>query len=100
MRHGAWPWLRSFSHDLLIGQFAGGGNTQSSGFIAAYDLVTGKFDGLLLGSNGKPMAINGIWSLSPGNVSLSNSDSSSAPGAEVYFTAGPTQCTRCTLLTN
>jgi hypothetical protein len=54
-----------FSHDLLIGQFAGGRDTQSSGFIAAYDLVTGKFDGLLLGSNGKPMAINGIWSLSP-----------------------------------
>src|SRR5258708_11523083 len=32
---------------LQIGQFAGGGDTQSSGFIAAYDLATGKFDGLL-----------------------------------------------------
>jgi hypothetical protein len=31
---------------LQIGQFAGGGDTQSSGFIAAYDLATGKFDGL------------------------------------------------------
>ena len=32
---------------LQIGQFAGGGDTQSSGFIGAYDLATGKFDGLL-----------------------------------------------------
>src|SRR5467141_869611 len=58
LEHGDWlnaPWgvalapldFGRFSHDLLIGQFAGGGNTQSSGFIAAYDLATGKFDGLL-----------------------------------------------------
>jgi hypothetical protein len=78
-----------FSHDLLIGQFAGGGDTQSSGFIAAYDLATGKFDGLLLDASGKPLAINGIWTLSPGNVSPSNNDAASAPAAEIYFTAGP-----------
>jgi len=54
-----------FSHDLLIGQFAGGGETQSSGFIAAYDLATGKFDGLLQDASGKPLAINGLWALSP-----------------------------------
>ncbi len=58
LEHGDWlnaPWgvalapldFGRFSHDLLIGQFAGGGDTQSSGFIAAYDLATGKFDGLL-----------------------------------------------------
>jgi uncharacterized protein (TIGR03118 family) len=34
-----------FSHDLPVGQFAGGGTTESSGYIAAYDLATGKFDG-------------------------------------------------------
>ena len=34
-----------FSHDLLIGQFAGAGNKQSSGYIAAYDFATGKFEG-------------------------------------------------------
>jgi hypothetical protein len=78
-----------FSHDLLIGQFAGGGDTQSSGFIAAYDLATGKFDGLLEDASGKPLAINGIWSLSPGNVSPTNNDPAAAPAAEVYFTAGP-----------
>jgi uncharacterized protein (TIGR03118 family) len=79
-----------FSHDLLIGQFAGGGDTQSSGFIAAaYDLATGKFDGLLQDASGNPLAINGIWALSPGNVSPSNSDQACAPAGEMYFTAGP-----------
>jgi hypothetical protein len=72
-----------------IAQFAGGGDTQSSGFIAAYDLATGKFDGLLQDAGGKPLAINGIWSLSPGNVSPTNNDPAAAPAAEVYFTAGP-----------
>ena len=78
-----------FSHDLLIGQFAGGGDTQSSGFIAAYDLATGTFDGVLEDASGKPLAINGIWTLTPGNVSSTNSDAAGAPAAEMYFTAGP-----------
>src|SRR5689334_2753582 len=58
LEHGDWlnaPWgvalapldFGRFSHDLLIGQFAGGGTTESSGFIAAYDLATGRFEGLL-----------------------------------------------------
>jgi len=100
LEHGDWlnaPWgvtlapldFGRFSHHLLIGQFAGGGDTQSSGFVAAYDLATGKFDGLLLDASGKPLAINGVWSLSPGNVSPANSDPAAAPAAEVYFTAGP-----------
>jgi len=100
LEHGDWlnaPWgvalapvdFGRFSHDLLIGQFAGGGETQSSGFIAAYDLATGKFDGLLQDASGKPLAINGVWALSPGNVSPNNSDAAAAPAAEMYFTAGP-----------
>jgi len=100
VEHGDWlnaPWgvalapldFGRFSHDLLIGQFAGGGDTQSSGFIAAYDLATGKFDGLLQDASGKSLAINGIWALSPGNVSPANSDAAAAPAAQVYFTAGP-----------
>jgi uncharacterized protein (TIGR03118 family) len=100
LEHGDWlnaPWgvavapldFGRFSHDLLIGQFAGGGDTQSSGFIAAYDLATGKFDGLLQDASGKPLAINGIWALSPGNVSPTNNDAAAAPAAEIYFTAGP-----------
>ena len=100
LEHGDWlnaPWgvalapldFGRFSHDLLVGQFAGGGDTQSSGFIAAYDLATGKFDGLLQDASGKPLAINGIWTLTPGNVSPTNSDAAGAPAAEMYFTAGP-----------
>src|SRR5467141_1892157 len=98
--HGAFsrsPWgvalapldFGHFSHDLLIGQFAGGGDTESSGFIAAYDLATGKFEGLLKDASGKPLAINGIWALSPGNVSPANNDPAGAPATEMYFTAGP-----------
>jgi hypothetical protein len=30
----------SFGHDLLVGQFPAGGNTQFAGFIAAYNLAT------------------------------------------------------------
>jgi uncharacterized protein (TIGR03118 family) len=100
LEHGDWlnaPWgvalapldFGRFSHDLLIGQFAGGGDTQSSGFIAAYDLATGKFDGLLQDASGKPLTINGIWALSPGNLSPANNDPAAAPAAEMYFTAGP-----------
>jgi uncharacterized protein (TIGR03118 family) len=100
LEHGDWlnaPWgvalapldFGRFSHDLLIAQFAGGGDTQSSGFIAAYDLATGKFDGLLQDASGKPLAINGVWALSPGNVSPNNNDATAAPATEVYFTAGP-----------
>jgi uncharacterized protein (TIGR03118 family) len=102
LEHGNWlnaPWgialapldFGRFSHDLLIGQFAGAGDTQSSGFIAAYDLATGEFDGLLQDVSGKPLAIKGIWALSPGNVSPNNSDAAAAPAAQVYFTAVPNQ---------
>ena len=83
-----------FSHDLLIGQFAGAGDTQSSGFIAAYDLATGKLDGLLEDANGKPMAINGIWSLSSGNVSPDNRNAASEPAGQIFFTAGPNHQTQ------
>lgn len=101
LEHGDWlnaPWgvalaptdFGVFSHDLLIGQFAGGGTTESSGFIAAYDLATGAFKGLLEDSAGAPLAINGIWAISPGNLNPSNSNASAtAAGAELYFTAGP-----------
>jgi len=103
LEHGDWlnaPWgvalapadFGRFSHNLLIGQFAGGGDTQSSGYIAAYDLTTGKFNGLLQDAGGKPLAIKGILALSPGNFSPSNNDSTAGHTAQVYFTAGPNHC--------
>ena len=82
-----------FSHDLLVGQFAGGGDTENSGVIAAYDLATGKFKGLLEDASGKTLAINGLWALSPANVSPANADPAAAPAAQVYFTAGPNKAT-------
>jgi uncharacterized protein (TIGR03118 family) len=102
LEHGSWlnvPWgvalapldFGRFSHDLLVGQFANAGNTESAGFVAAYDMATGKFDGLLQDVNGNPLAIQGIWSLGSGNVSPSNLDLDDAPLAQVYFTAGPNE---------
>ena len=98
LEHGDWlnaPWgvalapldFGVFSHDLLIGQFAGGGAAESSGYIAAYDIATGQFKGLVRDASGTPLAINGIWALSPGNVSPGNADPAAAPAAQLYFTA-------------
>jgi uncharacterized protein (TIGR03118 family) len=100
LEHGDWlnaPWgvalapadFGRFSDNLLVGQFAGGGDTQSSGYIAAYDLTSGKFSGLLQDASGKPLVIKGIWALSPGNFSPNNVDSTAGLSAQVYFTAGP-----------
>jgi uncharacterized protein (TIGR03118 family) len=102
LEHGSWlnvPWGRAlapldfgrFSHDLLVGQFGNAGNTESAGLIAAYDLTTGRFDGLLREGSGNPLVIQGIGSLAPGNVSPSNLDPDDAPLAQVYFTAGPNE---------
>ena len=105
LEHGDWlnaPWgvalapldFGRFSHDLLIAQFAGGGTSESSGYVAAYDLATGKFDGLLEDASGNPIAINGIWSISPANSAAAASyDTTGAPASELYFTAGPNQGT-------
>lgn len=100
LQHGDWlnaPWgvalapadFGRYSDNLLIGQFAGGGDTQSSGYIAAYDLTTGKFNGLLQDVSGKPLVIKGIWALSPGNLTRNNNDSAAGRTAHLYFTAGP-----------
>jgi uncharacterized protein (TIGR03118 family) len=100
LEHGDWlnaPWgvalapldFGIYSHDLLVAQFAGGGTSQSSGYIAAYDLATGHLQGLLLDASGNTLAINGIWAISSGNTSPNNYDATGAPATELYFTAGP-----------
>lgn len=105
LEHGDWlnaPWgvtvapldFGRFSHDLLVANYAAGGTTQSAGFISAYDLATGKFDGLLEDAHEKPLSINGIRSVSFANGSTASSfDPDEAPAAELYFTAGPNQAT-------
>ena len=102
LEHGDWlnaPWgvalapldFGAFSHDLLIGQFSGGGNSEGSGTIAAYDLATGKFIGLVQDATGKPLAINGLLAITSANSAAptGNYDTASAPASELYFTAGP-----------
>jgi uncharacterized protein (TIGR03118 family) len=103
LEHGDWlnaPWgvalapldFGRYSHELLVAQFAGGGTSEGSGTIAAYDLATGKFDGLVEDASGKPLAINGIWAISPANSATASSyDTTGAPASELYFTAGPNQ---------
>jgi uncharacterized protein (TIGR03118 family) len=105
LEHGDWlnaPWgitlapldFGRFSHCLLVSNFSAGGTTQSAGFISAYDLDTGKFIGLLEDESGKPISINGIWSMSFANSATPNSyDPDEAPAAELYFTAGPKEAT-------
>jgi uncharacterized protein (TIGR03118 family) len=101
LEHGDWlnaPWGVALapldfgidSHELLIGQFAGGGTSEGSGTIATYDLATGKFLGLIEDATGKPLSINGLWALSPGNSAAAGSyDPAGSPASELYFTAGP-----------
>jgi uncharacterized protein (TIGR03118 family) len=101
LEHGDWlnaPWgvalapldFGIFSHNLLIGQFAGAGTSDGSGTIAAYDLATGKFIGLVQDATGKALSISGLWALSPGNSASAGSyDPAGSPGSELYFTAGP-----------
>jgi uncharacterized protein (TIGR03118 family) len=84
--HGDWlssPWgvalapsdFGSFSHTLLIGMFG-------SGQIAAYDITTGRFRGLLLDTNGDPISISGLWGISFG------SSANSGLFNTLYFAAG------------
>lgn len=101
LEHGDWlnaPWgvalapldFGTYSHDLLIGQFSGGSTSAGSGTIAAYDIATGKFIGLLQDAAGTPLAINGLWAISPGNSAAAGSyDPAGSPASELYFTAGP-----------
>jgi uncharacterized protein (TIGR03118 family) len=101
LEHGDWlnaPWgvalapldFGIYSHDLLVGQFAGAGTSVGSGTIAAYDLATGKFIGLMEDASGKPLSINGLLAISPGNSAARGSyDPAASPAAELYFSAGP-----------
>jgi len=101
LEHGRWlnaPWgvalapldFGAYSHDLLIGQFAGGSTTEFGGTIAAYDLATGDFIGLVKDAAGKNLSIAGLWAISPGNSASAGSyDPAGAPASELYFTAGP-----------
>ena len=86
-RHGSWlnsPWgltlapddFGVFSHDLLVGQFG-------SGQIAAYNIVSGELEGLLLDTANHPIVIDGLWGIGFGN------DQKAGSFNELFFAAGP-----------
>ena len=63
-----------FSGDILVGNFG-------NGRINAFD-SDGNFLGQLRDTNGKPIAIDGLWTVTLGGGAKSSSDT-------LYFTAGP-----------
>lgn len=65
-----------YAGDLLVGNFG-------DGTISAFNLITHSFIGQLMGSNGKPLSIDGLWGLSVGNNGGAGSSQT------LYFTAGP-----------
>ncbi len=66
----------TFAGALLVGNFG-------NGWIHAYNVTTGAFMGTLMGTKKKPVAIDGLWALSPGNGKGGGLTS------DIYFTAGP-----------
>ena len=66
----------SFSHDLLVGNFG-------SGQIAAFNVQTGVYEGILADPNNNPIAIDGLWGIGFGG------SASSGAFNTLYYTAGP-----------
>lgn len=64
-----------FSGDLLVGNFG-------DGHINAFALRTGAFRGTIMGTNGTPLTISGLWGLTAGNGHMGGNTGT------VYFAAG------------
>jgi uncharacterized protein (TIGR03118 family) len=64
-----------FGGDLLVGNFG-------NGRINAYSTKSGRFEGTLIGTNGKPVWIDGLWGLQFGN-------GVAGTPMTLLFTAGP-----------
>jgi len=69
------PTFGQFAGDLLIGNFG-------DGRIHAFDPGSGEVLGALRGTNGKPLAIDGLWGLIVGDAVAGGPDA-------VWFSAGP-----------
>ena len=70
------PTFGSFAGDLLVGNFG-------DGTINVYNPTTDAYLGQLTGAGGKPLAIDGLWALTPGNGGAGGDVDT------IYFTAGP-----------
>jgi uncharacterized protein (TIGR03118 family) len=76
----------SFSHTLIVGEFG-------SGWISAFDAVTGQFIDNFKDQNNMVISIGGpeaLWSLAFGDGEP-NSDPPGVPANALFFTAGPAQ---------
>jgi uncharacterized protein (TIGR03118 family) len=65
----------AFSGDLLVGNFG-------NGRIHAFSPRTGHLRGVLRNESGRPIVIDGLWGLLPGNGTSAGTD-------DVWFAAGP-----------
>jgi uncharacterized protein (TIGR03118 family) len=65
-----------FSHRILIGNFG-------SGWINAFNPVTGKYEGTLLNPDGSAITISGLWA-----ISFGAGNTKSGAANTLYFTAG------------
>ncbi|AEI66300.1 TIGR03118 family protein [Corallococcus macrosporus] len=65
-----------FSRHLLVGNFG-------DGHINAYDPATGDWKGALLGEDGQPLRVDGLWALRFGDGAQGQ------PAGTLFFTAGP-----------
>jgi uncharacterized protein (TIGR03118 family) len=65
----------AFSGDLLVGNFG-------NGRIHAFNSRTGRLHGVLRDEHGRPITIDGLWGLLPGNGTSAGTD-------DVWFAAGP-----------
>lgn len=85
--HGNWfnaPWgvvwttrdFGEFSNSILVGNFG-------SGWVAAFNGFTYKFEGFLQNPDNSLLTIDGLWSLAFGN------DGSAGPADTLFFSAGP-----------
>jgi uncharacterized protein (TIGR03118 family) len=90
LEHGPWfnaPWgvvwatpnFGEFSNTILIGNFRGAN-------VSAFNPATGHFIGNMLNPDGTTLNIDGLWALRFGS-GIPNSNS--APGSDLFFTAGP-----------
>lgn len=86
LQRGAWmnaPWgmavapsdFGPYSHSILVGNFG-------SGWIAAFDSVTGRFQDFLRSDAGGLVTIPGLWAIAPGN------DAKAGNATSLYYAAG------------
>jgi uncharacterized protein (TIGR03118 family) len=73
----------TFSHNLIVGEFG-------SGWISAFDAVTGQFIDNFKDENNAVIAIDGLWALAFGD-GIPSSDPTDKPANALFFTAGPNE---------